>query len=133
MNINKSIKPETQVIVKARRYVIISFSILLIYFFIISTSVSLWLTIYQSSECTAYTTIVIIYNTIYILIVTNHAFLCGKLWTVISKKILWAYFIGILIVVSILFTAVEILVSFILTIYLLVKSSSVLKKIKNNQ
>jgi hypothetical protein len=118
MNINKSIKPETQVILNARRNVIRSLLILLIWLFIG--------TYFLHQQYFEYG----INNAIHRLVIIIHALFCIQLYNAISisKKTFWGILIAVLIIgLSWFYLGIGTL---ILTIYLIVKSTSVLKKDK---
>ena len=111
--INESLESETQILLNARRNVIISLSILLIWLFIGMYAIYLKYLEYET------------FFSIYIVMITIHAFLCGKLYKIMLKNMILPLIIGILIVVF--SSGIGTIVAFTFTFYLLVKSSDVLK------
>jgi len=70
------------------------------------------------------------YNTIYTLLLITHAFFCGRLYNVMSKNIILSLIMGVLIVVLSWFALG--IGTFLLTIYLLIKSNTALKELDLN-
>lgn len=112
METNKSLISETIILINARRYVIISFIILLSWLFIYP---------YFFRQNLNFAN----YSSIYLLFLWIHAFLCGRLHNIMFKKTLGAVGIGFAIVVLGWFAMGIGMI--VLTTYLLVKSSNILK------
>lgn len=113
MENKKGLKSERQILLNARRDVIMSFIILLAWLFIPLYSIYPYL----GDEA---------HGGICTLLLLIHASLCGRLYFIISKNILKA--IGIFLAILILSWFAIGVGMYILTIYLLVKSSNLLKK-----
>ncbi len=118
MEINKSLKSEHSILLNARKGAIVTFIIFVIYIF-----GSMYLLGYKIINYANY-------NTIYTLLLITHAIFCGRLYNAMSKNIILSLIIGILMIVLSWFAlGVGML---LLTIYLLVKSSTALKKLDLN-
>jgi len=117
MEINKSIKSETSFLLNARRDVIIAFVTLVFWLFIAPFFIHQYLD-YKT------------YSSISSLLITIYAFICGRLYNIISKNILVSVVIGIFIIVLSWFAMG--IGTIILTIFLLIKASNVLKKKESN-
>jgi len=113
MEINKSLKSEQSIILSIRKKIVIFFIILLVF-------------IFGSNYLSSFMNQRDIF-TIYQLVLIIYAFLCGQLYNVISKNIILSMVIGILIIVLSWFALG--IGTFLLTIYLFVKSSTILKKL----
>jgi len=111
MEINKSLKSEHSTLLNARKAVVVTFIIFVIYFF-----GSTFLFEYKIINNTENS------NMIFTLLLTIYAFFCGRLYNVMSKNIILSFIMGILIIV------LRWLAIAPLTIYLLVKSKSALKE-----
>jgi hypothetical protein len=116
MEINKSLKSETSILLNARKVVVITFIIFFIFTF--GSSFLLGYKIINNTD----------YNTIFDLILITHAIFCGRLYNVMSKNIILSLIIGILIVVLNWFALG--IGTLLLTIYLLVKSNTALKELE---
>jgi len=116
MEINKPLESEQSILMNARKAVVITFTIFVIYIF-----ASIFLLGYKIINNTDY-------NTIFTLLLIIHAIFCGRLYNVMSKKIILSLIIGILIVV--LNSYALGIGTFLLTIYLLIKSNTALKKLE---
>ena len=104
------------ILLNARKAVVITFIILIIYLF--SSTFLVGYKIISSTN----------YDAIYGLILTIYAILSGRLYNIMSKNIILSLFIGILMIVLSWFAmGIGML---ILTIYLLVKSNKVLKELE---
>jgi len=118
MEINKPLKSEYLILLNARKAVVITLIILVIF-----TFGSAYLLGYKIINYADYSTI-----SFWLLII--HAFFCGRLYNVMSKNITLSLIIGILIIILSWFAlGIGIL---LLTIYLLVKSNTALKKLDLN-
>ena len=117
MGIKKPIKLDISILLNARKLVVITFILLIVYIF-----GSLFLLSYKliSFEVFSTKSSIICYP-----ILITHAFLCGRLYNVISKNIITSSAVGILILVLSRFALG--IGTYILTIYLLVKSNTALK------
>jgi len=116
MEINKPLKLEQSILMNARKVVVIIFIIFVIY-----TFGSTFLLKYKIINNTDY-------NTIFTLLLTIHAIFCGRLYNIMSKNIILSLIMGILIVV-LSWVALGI-GTYLLTICLLVKSNTALKKLE---
>ena len=119
MEINKPLKSEQSILLNARKVVVITLIIFVIY-----TFGSTYLLGYKIINYANY-------NTIFTLLLIIHAIFCGRLYSVMSKNIILSLIIGILIVVLSLFALG--IGTFLLTIYLLVKSNTDLKKLEKGK
>ena len=118
MEINKPLKSEQSILLNARKLTVITFIIFVIY-----TFGSTYLLRYKIINYANY-------NTIYTLLLITHAFFCGRLYNVMSKNVILSLIIGILIVVLNWYALG--IGTFLLTIYLLVKSNTALKELDLN-
>ena len=118
MEINKPLKSEQSILLNARKAVVITLIIFVIYTF--GSAYLLGYKIINYAD----------YSTISTLLLTIHAFFCGRLYNVMSKNIILSLVIGILIIVLSWFAFG--IGTFLLTIYLLVKSNTALKKLDLN-
>ena len=118
MEINKPLKSEQSILLNARKVVVITLIIFVIY-----TFGSIYLLEYKIINYTNY-------NTIYTLLLITHAFFCGRLYNVMSKNIILSLIMGVLIVVLNWFALG--IGTFLLTIYLLIKSNTALKELDLN-
>jgi len=116
MEINKPLKSEQSILLNARKAVVITFIIFVIYTF--GSAYLLGYKIINYAD----------YNTIFTLLLIIHAIFCGKLYNVMSKNITLSLIIGILIVV--LNSYALGIGTFLLTIYLLIKSNIALKELE---
>jgi len=120
MEINKSLKSEHSILLNARKGVIVTFIIFVICLF---GSAFLYRIVgYKIINNTDYNTI------FYFLPLTIHAIFCGKLYNAMSKNIILSLIIGILIIVLSWFALG--IGTLLLTIYLLVKSNTALRKLE---
>jgi tetratricopeptide (TPR) repeat protein len=118
MEINKPLKSEHLILLNARKVVVITLIIFVIY-----TFGSTYLLGYKIINYANY-------NTIFTLLLIIHAIFCGRLYNVMSKNITLSLIIGILIIVLSWFALG--IGTLLLTIYLLVKSNTALKKLDLN-
>ena len=116
MEINKPLKSEHLILLNARKVVVITPTIFVIY-----TFGSTYLLGYKIINYANY-------NTIFTLLLIIHAIFCGRLYNVMSKNIILSLIIGILIVVLSWFALG--IGTLLLTIYLLVKSNTALKELE---
>jgi len=116
MEINKPLKSERLILLNARKVVVITFIIFVIYTF--NSSYLLGYKIINYAN----------YNTIFTLLLIIHAVFCGRLYNIISKNIILSLIIGILIVVLSWFALG--IGTFLLTIYLLIKANIALKELE---
>ncbi|HZK10914.1 MAG TPA: hypothetical protein VFD10_00945 [Atribacterota bacterium] len=120
MENNKFLKSEQSILSDARKVVIVTFIILVICLF---GSTFLYRIVgYKIMNNTDYSTI------FGFLPLTIHAIFCGRLYNVMSKNIILSLIIGIFIIVLSWFALG--IGTFLLTIYLLVKSNTALKKLE---
>jgi len=115
MEINKPLKSEHSTLLNARKAVVVTFIIFVIYFF--GSTFLLEYKIINNTENS---------NMIFTLLLTIYAFFCGKLYNVMSKNIVLSFIMGILIIF------LRWLAIAPLTIYLLVKSNTALKELDLN-
>ena len=118
MEINKPLKSENLILLNARKAVVVTFIIFVIY-----TFGSVYLLSYKIINYSDY-------NTIFTLLLIIHAIFCGRLYNAMSKNIILSLIMGILIVVLNWFALG--IGTFLLTIYLLVTSNTALKKLDLN-
>ena len=116
MEINKPLKPEHLILLNARKLTVITFIIFVIY-----TFGSAYLLNYKIINHAGY-------DRIFTLLLIIYAIFCGRLYNVMSKNIILSFIIGILILV-LSWVALGI-GTFLLTIYLLVKSNTALKELE---
>ena len=116
MEMNKSLKSEQSILLNARKAVVVTFIIFIIYLF-----GSTFLLRYKIINSTNY-------DAIYGLLLTIYAILCGRLYNIMSKNIILSLFIGILMIVLSWF--VMGIGMFLLTIYLFIKSNMALKELE---
>jgi hypothetical protein len=143
MEINKPLKSEQSILLNARKAVVITFIIFVVYIFgstfLLGYGKDIYFGGWNINELTLskrlFTLPVAIYasNTgsysmIFTLLITVYAIFCGRLYNIMSKNIILSFIIGILIV-ALSWVAMG-TVTHLLTWYLLVKSSTALKKLE---
>jgi len=140
MEINKSLKSEHSILLNARKAVVITFIIFVIYIFfstfflgfdIVNNTGGNELPFFMrlfSFPVAAYENNADYYSMIFTLLISTYAILCGRLYNIMSKNIILSFIIGILII-CLSWVALGI-VTHLLTIYLLVKSNTALKELE---
>ena len=141
MEINKPLKSEQSILLNARKAVVVIFVIFVIYIlfssFLLGYGKDIYFGDWNINELTlskrlfvlpvaVYANNAYCYSMIFTLLITTHAIFCGRLYNVISKNIILSFIIGILIM-TLSWEALG-TVTHLLTIYLLVKSNTALKK-----
>jgi len=116
MEINIPLKSDPSILLNARKAVVVTFIIFIIYNF--GSTFLLGYKIINSTN----------YSTIHGLILMIYAILCGRLYNIMSKNIILSLIIGILMIVLSWFAlGIGML---LLTIYLFVKSNTALKELE---
>lgn len=143
MEINKPLKSEQSILLNARKAVVITFIIFVIYIFgstfLLGYGKDIYFGGWNINELTlskrlftlpiaVYTNNTGNYSMIFTLLITAYAIFCGRLYNVMSKNIILSFIIGILII-ALSWVALG-TVTHLLTIYLLVKSNTALKKLE---
>jgi hypothetical protein len=143
MEINKPLKSEQSILLNARKAVVITFIIFVIYIFgsmfLLGYGKDIYFGGWNINELTlskrlftlpiaVYTNNTGNYSMIFTLLITAYAIFCGRLYNVMSKNIILSFIIGILII-ALSWVALG-TVTHLLTWYLLVKSSTALKKLE---
>jgi hypothetical protein len=143
MEINKPLKSEQSILLNARKAVVITFIIFVIYIFgstfLLGYGKDIYFGGWNINELTlskrlftlpiaVYTNNTGNYSMIFTLLITAYAIFCGRLYNVMSKNIILSFIIGILII-ALSWVALG-TVTHLLTIYLLVKSNTTLKKLE---
>jgi len=140
MEINKSLKSEHSILLNARKGVIVTFIIFVVYIFFSTFLLGFdivnntggnelpFLMRLFSFPVAAYENNADYYNMIFTLLISTYAILCGRLYNIMSKNIILSFIIGILII-CLSWVALGI-VTHLLTIYLLVKSNTALKELE---
>jgi hypothetical protein len=140
MEINKPLKTEQSILLNARKAVVTTFIIFVIYIFfssfllgfdIVNNTGGNELTFFQKLfglPVDAYSNNADYYSMIFTLLIITYSILCGRLYNIMSKNIILSFIIGSLIV---LLSWVALgAVTHLLTIYLLVKSNRALKELE---
>ena len=145
MEINKPLKSEQSILLNARKAVVVIFVIFAIYIFFSSFLLGYGKEIYFGGwninklpflkrlitlPVAVYENNADYYSMIFFLLITTYAIFCGRLYNVMSGNIILSFIIGILII-CLSWVALGI-GTFLLTIYLLVKSNTALKKLDSN-
>jgi hypothetical protein len=143
MEINKPLKSEQSILLNVRKAVVITFIIFVIYTFgstfLLGYGKDIYFGGWNINELTlskrlftlpiaVYTNNTGNYSMIFTLLITAYAIFCGRLYNLMSKNIILSFIIGILII-TLSWVALGI-VTHLLTIYLLVKSNTALKKLE---
>ena len=143
MEINKPLKSEQSILLNARKAVVVIFVIFVIYIlfssFLLGYGKDIYFGGWNIKELTLskrlftlpvaiYTSNTGSYSMIFTLLITVYAIFCGRLYNIMSKNIILSFIIGILIVALSWFALG--IGTFLLTIYLLVKSNTALKKLE---
>jgi hypothetical protein len=140
MEINKPLKSEQSILLNARKAVVITFIIFVIYIFfstfllgfdIVNNTGGNELPFFKrlfTLPVAAYENNADYYSMIFTLLIITYAIFCGRLYNIMSKNIILSFIIGILIM-GLSWVALGI-VTHLLTIYLLVKSNTALKKLE---
>jgi len=143
MEINKPLKSEYSILLNARKGVIVTFIIFVIYIFFSSfllgyvkniyfggwniNELPFFMRLFSLPVAAYYENNADDYSMIFTLLITTYAIFCGRLYNIMSKNIILSFIIRILIVA---FSWVALgAVTHLLTIYLLVKSNKALKEL----
>lgn len=140
MEINKPLKSKYSILLNTRKAVVITFIIFVFYIFlstfllgfdIVNNTGGNELPFFKrlfTLPGAAYENNAEYYSMIFTLLITIYAIVCGRLYNVMSKNIILSFIIGI-VIIGLSWVALG-MVTHLLTIYLLVKSNTVLKELE---